>query len=273
MLARAGERAASLAAAAEARRYFEQAAELADEPIERAALLDRRRRDGLPSRRSRRGQRLLEQSIALYEREGETHAAARALGISARVDRFTGRRDEALARMEQAFEVISDDEPDEDLALLAAGLAVSYWFSGDLERAAERAEMALDIAERQALPVPLAEALGPRAPSSTAAGIRRSRRHSWSRRSRVALEHDLTRGREHSLLHPLRPVLPARRVRRGAVATSTSRWRSRGGLGVGRTSGASSRSGPTRCSCSGAGTRRSPPLSEFTEEQLDSAGE
>src|SRR5207253_8494320 len=41
MLARAGERAASLAAAAEARRYFEQAAELTEDPLVRAALLDR----------------------------------------------------------------------------------------------------------------------------------------------------------------------------------------------------------------------------------------
>jgi predicted ATPase len=41
MLARAGERAASLAAAAEARRYFEQAAELTEDRSERAALLGR----------------------------------------------------------------------------------------------------------------------------------------------------------------------------------------------------------------------------------------
>jgi class 3 adenylate cyclase len=41
LLARAGERAGSLAAVAEARRYFEQAAGLAEEPPERARLLDR----------------------------------------------------------------------------------------------------------------------------------------------------------------------------------------------------------------------------------------
>ena len=41
MLVRAGERAESLAAAAEARRYFEQAAELTEDPSERAALLDK----------------------------------------------------------------------------------------------------------------------------------------------------------------------------------------------------------------------------------------
>ena len=50
MLARAGERAASLGAAAEAQRYFEQAAELADDRSQRAALLGQRGRDGRQSR-------------------------------------------------------------------------------------------------------------------------------------------------------------------------------------------------------------------------------
>jgi class 3 adenylate cyclase len=40
LLARAGERAGSLAALGEARRYFEQAAELVDEPLEKARLLE-----------------------------------------------------------------------------------------------------------------------------------------------------------------------------------------------------------------------------------------
>ncbi len=40
-LVSAGERAASLAAAAEAKRYFEQAVELTDEPLENARLLGR----------------------------------------------------------------------------------------------------------------------------------------------------------------------------------------------------------------------------------------
>ena len=75
------------------------------------------------------------------------------------MDFNTGRRDEAMTRMERALEVISADEPDEDLALLAARLSSGYWFSGDLERAAERAELALDIAEAHAYPEPLAIAL------------------------------------------------------------------------------------------------------------------
>jgi len=150
MLARAGERAASLAAAAEARRYFEQAAELTADPLLRAELLgnagEMARRAGDPDS----ARRLFEKSIELHEQEGNTHAAARTLAMLGAVDAFTGRRDEALARMEKAFDVISADEPDEDLAMLAARLSVGYWFSGDLDRAAERADMALDIAEAHA---------------------------------------------------------------------------------------------------------------------------
>ena len=159
MLVRAGERVASLAAAAEARRYFEQAAALTEDRSERAALLGRAGemagRAGDPDS----ARRLFEESIELHEEQGETHAAARVLSRLASVDAFTGRRDEALARMERAFAVISADEPDEDLALLAARLSNGYWFGGDLERAAERAELALDIAEAHAYPAALAIAL------------------------------------------------------------------------------------------------------------------
>jgi tetratricopeptide (TPR) repeat protein len=71
---------------------------------------------------------------------------------------FSGRRDEAIERLERAFAVISSDEPDEDIATLAAQLSRAYWFSGDLQRAGERAELALEIAESHAFakPMPLA---------------------------------------------------------------------------------------------------------------------
>src|SRR5947207_8303805 len=147
MLSRAGERAASLAAAAEARRYFEQACELADEPLERAGLLTRAGEMAGSAADPEAGRKLLEEAISLYEQAGDTHAAARVSGILGGVIGFTGHRDEALARMERAFEVISSDEPSEELALLAARLSHAYWFSGDLKRAAERAEPALDLAE------------------------------------------------------------------------------------------------------------------------------
>jgi predicted ATPase len=67
MLARAGERAASLAAGREAQRYFEQAAELADDPVERADLQQRAGR--MASRRGRgdEARALLAEAIATFE--------------------------------------------------------------------------------------------------------------------------------------------------------------------------------------------------------------
>ncbi len=171
MLVRAGERAESLAAAAEARRYFEQAADLTDDPSERAALLHKAGDMAARAADTDAARRLFEESIELYEGQGDTHAAARSLWRLARIDASAGRHDEALARMERAFAVISADEPDEDLALLASGMSLGYWYRGDLERAAERAEFALDIAEAHAYPEALATALRAKA------GVAHSRGH------------------------------------------------------------------------------------------------
>ncbi len=135
MLARAGERAASLGAAPEAQRYFEQAAGLSDGPLARAELLDRAGSLARYAARPEDSLRLLGESIALYEDEGDTHAAARVSCRLAEVESNSGRLDQALERLERAFAVISGDEPDADLALLAARLAHGYAFAGDLERA------------------------------------------------------------------------------------------------------------------------------------------
>ena len=69
--------------------------------------------------------RLFEESIALYEEHGDTHAAARVLVRSS--GESTSSPGVATRRwrgMERAFAVISTDEPDEDLALLAARLSL-----------------------------------------------------------------------------------------------------------------------------------------------------
>jgi tetratricopeptide (TPR) repeat protein len=191
MLARAGERAASLAAAAEARRYFEQGAELTEDRLERAALLGRAGEMARSAADPDSARRLFEESIELHEEQGDTHAAARVLSRLGRMDFNTGRRDQAMTRMERAFAVISADEPDEDLALLAAALALGYWFSGDIDRAAERVELALDIAEAHAYSEPLAFALRAKA------GIAQSRGHTeesgalLKRALEIALDDDL----------------------------------------------------------------------------------
>ena len=158
-LTRAGDRAASLGASEEALRYYEQGAGLADEPLEQAELLGRAGEMAGRSGNPNVARDLLKRSIALYESEGDTHASARISGRCGFLLAHSAHRDEALGWMERAFEVVSTDEPDEDLAFLAGQLSRSYWFGGDLVRAAERAELALDIAEAQRLPRALAFAL------------------------------------------------------------------------------------------------------------------
>jgi tetratricopeptide (TPR) repeat protein len=93
--------------------------------------------------------------------------------------------------MERAFEVISTDEPDEDLALLAAQLSRSYWFSGDLERAADRAELALDIAEAQGDPKSLAIALRAKGAVLYSRGHFEESMALLKHVLEIALEHDL----------------------------------------------------------------------------------
>ena len=191
-LVRAGERAESLAAAAEARRYYEQAAALADDPAERAALLAEAGEMARMAADPESAFRLYEESIALHEEIGETHAAARVLGRLARLLANTGRREEAISRGESALAVIAGDEPDEDLALLAARLSLGHWFGGDFDLAAERAERALDIAEAHAFPEALALALRAKAGVANARGHWELSRALVRRALEIALEHDLS---------------------------------------------------------------------------------
>src|SRR5439155_11193952 len=134
---------------------------------------------------------LLEQSIGLYDAAGDTHGAARASIRLGRVQMFRGQRDDAIERLEHAFTVISTDDPDEDLALLAAQLSRAYWFSGDLERAGARAELALDIAEAQRLVKPLALALRAKAAVSYSRGHSEESFSLMKHALEFALEHDL----------------------------------------------------------------------------------
>jgi len=157
-LARAGERAGSLAAAGEAQRYFEQAADLADEPLPQAELLERAGEMAWAAGRAD-AQTYFERAIALFEQEDATHAAARVTARLGEVDWVGGRLEQAIERMERALAVLSGDEPDEDLATLAEQLGRLYYFKGELQLAAERTETALTIAEALRFPEVLSQAL------------------------------------------------------------------------------------------------------------------
>ena len=192
-LARAGERAGSLAAVEEARRSFERAAELADEPLERARLLEQAGFMALAATEYEPAEHAFAQALALLEDAGERHAAARVSGRLAYVEQIAGRPDQALERLERAFAAVAGDEPDADIAELASRLAQSYAFAGELERAVEPAELALDLSEALRLPETLTRALGVK--SMIARGHRRPQEELAFLRHVIALglEHDLPR--------------------------------------------------------------------------------
>jgi class 3 adenylate cyclase/tetratricopeptide (TPR) repeat protein len=159
LLARAGERAGSLAASEEAQRYFEQAASLAEDALEQARLLERAGATAFLAGSSERAHALLEQALTLFQEGGETHQAARVVARLGEVEWRLGRLDEALQRMTRAFEELEDEEPDADVAALAAQLGRLHIFRGELELASQRVEVALELAEALWLPEVLAQAL------------------------------------------------------------------------------------------------------------------
>jgi class 3 adenylate cyclase/tetratricopeptide (TPR) repeat protein len=159
MLVRAAERAGSLAAHAEAQAHFEAAAELSDDPLLRAELLERAGTIARGAGRADAAKAHFEQAIAIFEQHAESHAAAR---VSARLGEVmwdTGRAEEAVELMDRAFQVVSEEEPDADLASLAHALGRVLYFTGEIEQAVERVEVALDIAESFWLPEVLSQAL------------------------------------------------------------------------------------------------------------------
>ncbi len=159
MLARAGERAASLAAAREAQRYFEQAAELADDALTRADLQDRAGRMAWRRGRAEEAKAFFEQAHSTFEHAGLNHPAARISARLADIDYREGHLGEAVQRLEQALQTLSTEDPDDDVAGVAAQLARYLILNGQFEEAAPHLELALALAEGLDLPEVFAQAL------------------------------------------------------------------------------------------------------------------
>jgi len=189
-LVRAGDRAESLGAASEALRYLTHAAELTDEPLERAALLDRAGWLGVYAPDYDTAARLLGDSIALYEAQADHRSAARVSGRLAAVETYQDRWEEAIARAEAAFETLQRFEPGPELAELAARLGSGYRFLGETQNALEKSEFAIELAESLGSVEVLARAL-----SAKSLAIE-------GRRPEEALalrKHQLSLAREHDL--------------------------------------------------------------------------
>ncbi|MBA2333220.1 MAG: tetratricopeptide repeat protein [Actinobacteria bacterium] len=188
-LVRAGERAAALAATDDAQRSFEAAVDLADEPLERARLLERAGELARAADRIDIAEQHLRAALLLCDEVGATHDRARVAAALGLALWRQGSIVEAVDLLEEAFAVLVGDEQDADFATLAAQLGRLHYFAGNGQLAAERIEVALDIGEELKLPAVLSSALNTKSltvqhhPHEADALIRQA--------LRVALDHDL----------------------------------------------------------------------------------
>ncbi|MDP9303201.1 MAG: AAA family ATPase [Actinomycetota bacterium] len=163
-LVKAGERAESVAANENARRYFEQALELAESRLERAELHERAGRMATLALRRDEARAHLEQAIADFEEVGLTHPAARVRAqLGVHTWQHEGDIERAIADLEQAFGVLVGEERDADLGMLAVTLGRPLFFAGRLDDAMARTELALEVAESLLLPEVLSHGLNTKA--------------------------------------------------------------------------------------------------------------
>jgi tetratricopeptide (TPR) repeat protein len=190
MIVRAAERADSLGANAEAQRAYERAIELADDPLVRASFEERAGMMAQIGVRPDDATAHYERAIELFEAGGATHPAAR---VSARLAETVwdgGRLEPALESMKQAFDVLSREEHDEDLAAVAALLGRFEFFAGESDLAFQRIEVALDLAEALLLPEILSQALNTKATILAARERLKEGLALLNYALEVALEHD-----------------------------------------------------------------------------------
>jgi len=191
-LARAGERARSLAASADALRYFDQAAELADSAVPEAELLERAGEMALAAGRLDEAVTRFERARSLFQSHERTHSAARVVARLGNVRWFQGDIETALEELETSYSVLAEDEPDDDLGALAAELARIQFFRGDLDEAARWVEAALEIAEALWLPELLSQALNTKSLILASRGRSEESIALIQHALRIALENDRT---------------------------------------------------------------------------------
>ncbi len=190
-LTRAGQRSLSLAAPHLAQGYFEQAIELTDDPGRQAELHEQA---GLASWRAVStaiASDHYEEAIALFDGEGRSRDSARVVAAFGDLAFGDGRLEEAGARMQQAFDVLSPGEPDETLASLTAQWARMLFFTGKADEAFERNEQALALAEKLQLPEVFAQAINTKGVILNYRGRGEEALLLVREALRIALEHDL----------------------------------------------------------------------------------
>jgi len=154
-LTAAGRRAVSLASGTEARGYFERAAALAADQVERAELLGEAGAAAARAADRPRALTLLGEAIAGLDAVGESEKAARTRGLLAEVLIADNRLDDATTVLEQAQSAVREETV---IAQLAARRAQVAFLTGDHELALTQAELALEIADPRGLDAILADA-------------------------------------------------------------------------------------------------------------------
>ena len=192
-LAQAGERAASLGAAAEAQRYFEQAAELTEDALAAAALIDRAGEMAVRADEQIAARALFDRAHDAYQAAGEIRSAALVSARLAELDFVQGYAQQAVARLEPALAALTGEEPDAVVAAVTAQLGRFLVLSDEGDRAAPILEHALGLAETLGLPETLAEAL-----NSKSINVMRADR---LYEARVLLEAAVSLALEHDLHH------------------------------------------------------------------------
>jgi predicted ATPase len=190
MLVRAAERAASLGANAEAQHAFERAGGLTDDALAQADMYERAGVMAWIGSRQDDAAANFERATELFEAAGATHPAARVSARVAEISWDRGRLEQGLESMDAAFALLSQEEPDEDLAALAAQIGRFMYFAGQGDLALERLERALEIAELLLLPETLAQALNTKGCVLSARGRKIEAVALMRNALHIALEHD-----------------------------------------------------------------------------------
>ena len=230
-LVRAEARAQALAASGEAQRYLMQAAELADDPLERAGLLYEAGHAARARPTSRPPSVSYGESVALYEAAGESHPAARVAARLADRRPLAGavrrgdRHDRASLRSAQGRRT---GRGSRDATTRLAG---GYIFSGD-DRAGRVVDRAIELGDS----LGAAEAPGRRLRGARAARARGGRLARGdgvpARGTVIAEEHGALDQAATILVQPGRTSASTPTATRTRSATSNPRSRSAGVAGA-----------------------------------------
>ena len=193
MLVRAGERAASLGAPLEARVYFDQAASLGDDELERAELIDRAGQMASLGSRTEEAIHYFERASAAFAEAGDMRRAALSQVNLASAEYDTGHLESGLERVRAARDALGGAVPDRSLATVTAQLGRFLVLMNRGEEALPVLEESLTLAEHLDLPDIFAEALTNRALALMYAGRLGEAVTLLRRALEIALERDANR--------------------------------------------------------------------------------